>query len=600
MPKEYGKGTFGQWMQMQIRALYDNLWTVHSHESKNVKEEDLPVWENNAAIAYSQLDIMQAYMADNKLSMTDRMPDEETVKGLNEKAKKQAEDPAFKEPFTYDNISSTMDTLKMFEEEPPEAQSMFRIVGNQRVEREFNKRCSLREQQRKQEWERRTVKYPPNTYGAWMQELASELQGRVHDLKDMISIPGWKVGYEKFRNSPSKPAMIANGTTLQQKAGKALLMMRLLQEKMNSEGKGLDDAMPPVSKERHNDWKADLANAAAGEAEKAPASKLFEPENLDKTAQYFHLENPKALPALDDVLLPYSKLLNEKHKAVEWAKQEKREREEENRQREERERAKLEEGKAVAKDLLKQLKKTTQKSFTGMLKSFFVGNSKEYTEAIRAIENYSTGAGEPKAAREAIQKYLDLRGNKVRDHKYGKDRFDLMLKGLALVTKPREFVNECDKIDTARDARSNGEYTRKGGRIDPASYLSEAEIADVERDMRREDIKAIELDAKGNVSDKRAMGETFKELKKLGSDEKWDAETIQGFKDFLRAHPGARDTARQIVEKNHLPFRVPDAPADLDNKHAEMLKEQDQIAREYGLTPEVKPQEKRSSDRGIE
>ena len=58
MPKEYGKGTFGQWMQMQIRALYDNLWTVHSHESKNVKEEDLPVWENNEAIAYSQLDII--------------------------------------------------------------------------------------------------------------------------------------------------------------------------------------------------------------------------------------------------------------------------------------------------------------------------------------------------------------------------------------------------------------------------------------------------------------------------------------------------------------------------------------------------------------
>ena len=54
------------------------------------------------------------------------------------------------------------------------------------------------------------------------------------------------------------------------------------------------------------------------------------------------------------------------------------------------------------KGLVERLKGTTSKSFAGRLKSFFVGNSKEYDKAFEAMQKFSEGKLSPDKAKEAI------------------------------------------------------------------------------------------------------------------------------------------------------------------------------------------------------
>ena len=107
-------------------------------------------------------------------------------------------------------------------------------------------------------------------------------------------------------------------------------------------------------------------------------------------------------------------------------------------------------------DLLGDLDRSTQKSFTGKLKSWFVGNSQEYKDAYAAME---TLAYSPEItpyrkdqAKENIMKYLSLRGKKVRDHQYGRERFNAFMKGLAMAMEPKEFGDFCEQINASRNA----------------------------------------------------------------------------------------------------------------------------------------------------
>lgn len=125
------------------------------------------------------------------------------------------------------------------------------------------------------------------------------------------------------------------------------------------------------------------------------------------------------------------------------------------------------------KAILKDLEATKSSSFTAKIKSFFVGNSKEYNRAIKALEDASTGSIPKEEAARAIKDYLDIRKNKVRDHQYGRDRFDGMMMGLRTLMDPQEFADYCKDVDAARHERDKN-YNDK---TVPAAYKTEKERA---------------------------------------------------------------------------------------------------------------------------
>ena len=118
--------------------------------------------------------------------------------------------------------------------------------------------------------------------------------------------------------------------------------------------------------------------------------------------------------------------------------------------------------------LVGDLRQSTQKSFFGKLKSFFVGNSKEYKTAFAAVQGLAAGTMDKTEAANAIKAYLDIRKDKVRDHQYGRDRFDAMMKSLATVMEPLEFVQYCKDVDDSRRARDKN-YR---GITDPNQFLN--------------------------------------------------------------------------------------------------------------------------------
>ena len=96
------------------------------------------------------------------------------------------------------------------------------------------------------------------------------------------------------------------------------------------------------------------------------------------------------------------------------------------------------------------LDNTTSKSFTGKLKSWFIGNSSEYKNAINALKGFSKGEVEKEDAIESIKTYLDIRKSKVRDHQYGRDRFQGFMESLQTLMEPAEFQKYCDGVNKAR------------------------------------------------------------------------------------------------------------------------------------------------------
>ena len=124
------------------------------------------------------------------------------------------------------------------------------------------------------------------------------------------------------------------------------------------------------------------------------------------------------------------------------------------------------------KDIVEKLPGTLSKSFAGRLKSFFVGNSKEYDRAFKSLKDLTEGKGDKAAAEQNIKQYLTLRGKKVRDHQYGRERFEYMMHGLATVMDPMKFEAFCAEIDQDRRALSKNAYK---GTIDATQYMTEAQ-----------------------------------------------------------------------------------------------------------------------------
>ena len=118
----------------------------------------------------------------------------------------------------------------------------------------------------------------------------------------------------------------------------------------------------------------------------------------------------------------------------------------EDRQREEQHRAGL---------LADFVEKSASRSFSGRLKSWFVGNSKEYDKALTALKGFANGGVKKETAVKYIKDYLDIRSSKVRDHQYGRDRFQGFMESLETLMEPKEFKEYCDSVNVARKAKDN-------------------------------------------------------------------------------------------------------------------------------------------------
>ena len=118
--------------------------------------------------------------------------------------------------------------------------------------------------------------------------------------------------------------------------------------------------------------------------------------------------------------------------------------------------------------LVYQLEQSTQKSIFGKIKSVFTGNSQQYKDALAAMKNLAAGKltdeNDIKAAKGAIEAYVTARGAKVRDHQYGRDRFDAFMRGLGEVMTPEEFQRTCSGLNAMRK-----EVGEPG--FDPLDYL---------------------------------------------------------------------------------------------------------------------------------
>ena len=368
-------------------------------------------------------------------------------------------------------------------------------------------------------------KYPPGTYGAYMDELANRLQEKVMAIQRMKNDPKWQQASKdaKEKSGGGVDPVVQEMRQLQNDARKTMAQLSIAD--MWSQRGGRDLNSPVESDKRQMDDSVDYAaNSPQNRA-------LFDPKMVDGTANLLGL-NGNNPPSHDRIIRNYS----EYRDAYQETRQAETNEAKQMRMRE-------------AQSLLTDLKNSTQKSFMGKLKSFFVGNSKEYNNALAAMESVAQG-GDPAQAKDAIKKYLDLRGNKVRDHQYGRDRFDAMMKGLALVSRPKEFENFCQDLTEARQARSNGAYK---GKLDPMDYQP-AEVR--EAAMRQQDIERIKVDSNGGISN-RQTADFFSKLRKA-------TKATPELEEYALVHPGVRDAARKIAQEKGLRINIPKTPTGLD------------------------------------
>ena len=411
-------------------------------------------------------------------------------------------------------------------------------------------------------------KYPPNTYGAYLEDLAERIHRNVQEIGQMYQDPNFMEEFSKSHTE--EPPAIEDWDRTRISVGRNLCIMQLAQKMMNDEGLHLDDPTPPIHRGQEYTWQDKLRHDAENEYVKF--QHLFYPEMFQNARQFLHLDG-KNPPEPGELLNSYNEMVGARQKALTTAKEMKA--------------AAAEERKAPAKALLDNLKKSEQKSFYGAIKSFFVGNSKEYDAALKAVEGLADGTGDPKKAKQAIEQYLDLRGNKVRDHQFGRDRFDAMMKSLALVSTPREFIEYCEKTEQARFDRAKGAYKDV---IDVSKYLSPEEIAKGKEEMKQRDAERLEADKGVHAM---AYGDFVNDLNKLKNEKGFDAKLRQELKNFMVEHPMVRGAARDFVEKNGLNFRVPEPAEGMSRDVAEKAKQVDATLRAQLGVPQ-KVQQRRS------
>ena len=251
-------------------------------------------------------------------------------------------------------------------------------------------------------------------------------------------------------------------------------------------------------------------------------------------------------------------------------------------------------------ELVSDLRQSTQKSFTGKLKSFFVGNSAEYKAAFSAIQSLGgqtdMTSEQRNNAKDAIKRYLDLRGKKVRDHQYGRDRFDAFMKGMSMLMEPQEFVDYCNKLNADRGAIDSG-YK---GHINPEDYMTE-----VAREKRAAEQVMSDQNAIAN-NDKRvdAIAEVHACVDFLRNVRgEPSAKNRMWIKEQMLAHPEAREMARKVVEERGLNIEIPQTAVDkLDAKSQALLKDQESKLQAFDRRkhPDLYPEQQKEQSKGPE
>lgn len=413
-------------------------------------------------------------------------------------------------------------------------------------------------------------KYPEGSYGAYLEQLANELREKVQAVQRMKADPKWEKAFRRTGLSDNPDKIVKDMYQLQNDAAEKLVAMSKLREQMERLQMNLSDNCSVGI------WGPIVNREAPMEAKETLNRALFQPNAVDNTAKLLGLSG-KYPPSPDRILRNY----DEYREAYQEISQKPRESEETVNKRME-----------AAKTLLEELKESQQKSTAGKLKTFFVGNSKEYKNALEALENLAKG-GDPAPAKRAIRDYLDLRGDKVRDHQYGRDRFDAMMKGMKLLMRPKEFENFCTDLTEARQYRSKGAYK---GKVDPADYditpREKAPEVDSDEVERQKDIRRIEEDALRLGGMGREMSNFFIDLRNA-------KEATPELESYLLRHPGVRNTAREIVEQTGLSINIPKTPTGLGEDLTEKLQAQEQKARSMaGLPPKVRETQDTTRQRG--
>ncbi|MBR1567094.1 MAG: hypothetical protein IJ649_10050, partial [Oscillospiraceae bacterium] len=251
------------------------------------------------------------------------------------------------------------------------------------------------------------------------------------------------------------------------------------------------------------------------------------------------------------------------------------------------------------KGLAGDLERSTHKSFAGKLKSFFVGNSDEYETALKAVKGLADGTADRRQAAIDIMGYLDIRKNKVRDHEYGRDRFDAMMKSLATVMEPEVFEAYCDSVDQARKQRDPG-YK---GKTDANAYLTDEGkrlLAEKKAETLREsDTNMIEKNAKNPAAAAEGVG-CLDYLRKM---ENPTAKNLAWIDEQMHAHPEAREMARKIVLERKLNIEIPRTDvAKMDPETRKLLKEQEKRTQDLDRrqNPELYPKQPEAKSKGPE
>lgn len=273
-------------------------------------------------------------------------------------------------------------------------------------------------------------------------------------------------------------------------------------------------------------------------------------------------------------------------------------------------------------DLVTTLEQSTQKSIFGKIKSVFTGNSQQYKDALAAMKNLAAGKLKEEKdiqnAKDTIEAYVTARGAKVRDHQYGRDRFDAFMRGLGEVMTPEEFQRTCSGLNAMRKEAGEPGF-------DPLDYLPTQEkkdaflktekavkekIAKTDRNINKqvrglknnasEEVDHAKTDrtrilvdadkiAKG-IRDKRNLTVTQRNQQYLDQLRKFTPEKLSSeeYKDSLEVvkstfnnrfleHPSLRAPAEQIIKERGLQdfFTVPETVTSLLGDEAlETLKRQ--------------------------
>ena len=196
------------------------------------------------------------------------------------------------------------------------------------------------------------------------------------------------------------------------------------------------------------------------------------------------------------------------------------------------------------------------------------------------MEDVSEGKVSKEDAKKSIMDYLDIRKNKVRDHQYGRERFDGFMKGLQTLMEPQEFADYCKGVDDARRARDPS-YK---GVTNPEDYMSpEARqklAQEREQQAAEREAQEAKLDEERLAKDAQEPGRAEKNQKFLGwlgKQQNMTQKDRANAEQYMTDHPGVREEARKIAEKRGLDVDIPQSrrqPEKQQPEKQEPVKEQ--------------------------